>query len=195
MKIIGLTGGIGTGKSTASDYLIERGFSVLDADKIAREIVEPGAETLMKLTELYGTEILLDDGNLDRKKLGTIVFSDQEKKRTFDKIMHAKVLEIIRERILEMKASKCKLVFIDAPLLFETGLDAYANEVWVVDADDQTRINRIMKRDSLNQDEIKKRIESQMSREEKKLLANKIIDNCGSREELYVELEKLLQKI
>ncbi|HVI39190.1 MAG TPA: dephospho-CoA kinase [Anaerovoracaceae bacterium] len=210
MKIIGLTGGIGSGKSTVTDYLISRGFHVLDADKISREIVQPGSEMLIQLSAVFGKDIILEDGNLNRKKLGDIVFSDTEKKKKLDSLMHTKILEMIHERILQFREeaeqfagnginpehiSKNMMIFIDAPLLFETGLDKSVSEVWVIDTDDETRIKRIMERDDLKREEILKIISTQMTRDEKNRLANEILDNTGDPEALYQQIEQLLQKI
>lgn len=196
MKIIGLTGGIGSGKSTVSDYLISRGFHVLDADKIAREIVLPGSEMLIQLTSVFGKKILLEDGSLNRKKLGEIVFSDAEKKKTFDSLMHTKILEMIHERILQFREeTEHRVIFIDAPLLFETGLDKSVSEIWVIDVDDETRIKRIMERDNMKREAILMRINTQMARDEKNRLADVILDNTGDQETLYQQIEQLLQKI
>lgn len=196
MKIIGLTGGIGSGKSTVTDYLIARGFPVLDADKIAREIVLPGSEMLIQLTSVFGKSILMQDGSLDRKKLGDIVFSDSEKKKTLDGLMHTRILELIHDRILEYREETVhKLIFIDAPLLFETGLDKSVSETWVIDVDEETRIKRIMERDGLKREDIAMRISNQMTRDEKNKRADVILDNTGNQEALYQQIEQLLQKI
>ena len=203
MKIIGLTGGIGSGKSTVTDYLISRGFHVLDADKISREIVMPGSEMLIQLTDVFGKEIILEDGNLNRKKLGSIVFSDPENMKILDGLMHTEILEVIHERIIKIRGEAAglptsqnrKAIFIDAPLLFETGLDQSVNEIWVIDTDEETRIKRIMERDGLQREEILKRIHSQMSRKEKNKRADVILDNSGDLEKLYQQLDHLLQNI
>jgi dephospho-CoA kinase len=206
MQVIGLTGGIGAGKSTVADYLTERGFHVLDADKIARELVLPGSEMLIRLSAAFGGDILCEDGSLDRKKLGEIVFSDQEKRKTLDALMHTEILELIRERILRRREEaehcaaggadpkKYKVVFIDAPLLFETGLEESVKEVWVVDAEDETRIKRIMERDGLGRAEILRRIDNQMERGEKNRRADVILDNTGDTESLYRQIDRLLKK-
>ncbi len=193
MKIIGLTGGIGSGKSTVSDYLISKGFYVLDADRIAREIVLPGSEMLIELKAIFGAEIILEDGSLNRKKLGEIIFSDAEKKKVLDKLMHTRVLEMIHERILEYHEGK--IIFIDAPLLFETGLDRSVSEVWVIDVEDEIRIRRIMERDGLEREDILKRIRSQMGRKEKNRRADAVLDNSGDVKALYQQIEKLLENI
>ncbi len=196
MKIIGLTGGIGSGKSTVTDYLIARGFPVLDADKIAREIVLPGSEMLIQLVSVFGKTILMQDGSLDRKKLGAIVFSDTEKKKTLDGLMHTRILELIHDRILQYREDSVhKVIFIDAPLLFETGLDKSASEIWVIDVDEETRIKRIMERDGLKREDIAMRISNQMTRDEKNKRADVILDNTGDQETLYQQIEQLLQKI
>lgn len=194
MKIIGLTGGIGSGKSTVSEYLQKKGLTIIDADKIAREIVVPGSKVLSEIVKLFGTTILFEDGSLNRKKLGEIVFSDSQKKLALDNLMHHIVIELIQAQIKELERAGAKLVFVDAPLLFETGLDRYVNEVWVVDVDDETRIHRIMGRDSLSREEILKRIASQMGRNEKNKKADYIIDNTGTIDQLYVHIDTLLKK-
>lgn len=196
MKIIGLTGGIGSGKSTVTDYLIARGFHVLDADKIAREIVLPGSEMLIQLASVFGKAIIMPDGSLDRKKLGAIVFSDAEKKETLDGLMHTRILELIHDRILQYREESVhKVIFIDAPLLFETGLDKSVSETWVIDVDEETRIKRIMERDGLKKEDIAMRISNQMTRDEKNMRADVILDNTGDQETLYQQIEQLLQKI
>jgi dephospho-CoA kinase len=209
MKEIGLTGGIGSGKSTVTDYLTARGFRVLDADKIAREIVLPGSEMLIRLSAAFGEGILREDGSLDRKKLGEIVFSDPEKRKALDALTHGKILELIQERILRYReeaesaatggglenSPKYKAIFIDAPLLFETGLAKSVKEVWVVDADDETRIRRIMERDGLKREEVLMRISNQMEREEKNRRADVILHNSGDQASLYRQLDRLLKKL
>lgn len=197
MRVIGLTGGIGTGKSTVTDYLMANGFQVLDADKISREIVMPGSDTLIELTSEFGQEILDSEGGLDRKKLGSIVFSDPERKEKLDRIMHTRILEIILEKVAGLKESAGihKAIFIDAALLFETGLDQYVDEIWVIDADDEVRIERVMARDQLSRSEILNRISAQMGRSEKNNRANVVIDNSGNKEDLYSQIEELLIKM
>lgn len=210
MRIIGLTGGIGSGKSTVTDYLISKGFHVLDADKVAREIVMPGSEMLIQLSSSFGKDILLEDGSLNRKKLGDIIFCDPEKKKKFDELMHTRILEIIHERIIMIREEyensaeiaikpnqrkKRKVIFIDAPLLFETGLDNSIGETWVIDVDDETRIQRVMKRDGLSRDEIMLRINTQMTRDEKKQRADVLLDNTGDTKTLYKQIDQMLELI
>ena len=210
MKIIGLTGGIGSGKSTVTDYLTSKGFYVLDADQIAREIVLPGSDMLIQLAAAFGDDIILEDGSLNRKKLGEIIFSDSGKKEMLDRMMHTEILELIYERIIQYREKaeydavvasdpeqvlRSKVIFIDAPLLFETGLDKRVGEVWVIDADDETRIRRVMERDGLNREDILKRISSQMERGEKNRRADVILDNTGDQETLFRQIDGLLKKM
>lgn len=204
MKIIGLTGGIGSGKSTVTDYLLQRGYEVVDADEIAREIVRPGEEVLLRLVELFGDRILLEDGNLDRKELGRQVFADGEKRDQLNQVMHAKIVQLILARIAlfqqttdslqqtQLEKPQHRMLFVDAPLLFETGLDQHVSEVWMVDAEDEVRITRIMARDGLRREEIQRRMAAQMAREEKKQRAHVILDNTGKKETLYRQIEALL---
>ena len=210
MKIIGLTGGIGSGKSTVSEYLISKGFHVLDADKVSREIVMPGSEMLIQLSSYFGKDILHEDGSLNRKKLANIIFNDAEKKKKLDVLMHNRVLEIIHERIILFreeyensaelvidsdKGKKRRVIFIDAPLLFETGLDKSVSETWVIDVDDETRIKRLMKRDGLSREEILMRIKTQMARDEKKKRADVLLENTGDPEKLYRQIDQMLELV
>ncbi|NLY71848.1 MAG: dephospho-CoA kinase [Clostridiales bacterium] len=193
MKLIGLTGGIGTGKSTVSEYLIELGYKVIDADKISREIVEPNSETLNKIAKEFGDEILLQDGSLNRKKLADIVFSDPDKKALLDSIMHTKIIDIIIERAKSYDNEK--FVFLDVPLLYETNMDELVDMVWVVDADEETRINRIMIRDKLTREQAIDRINNQMSQSEKVKKADYVIDNSGDKYTLYNQINNILNLI
>ena len=154
MKLIGLTGGIGAGKSTVSDYLKQKGYPVLDADLVAREIVEPGTETLSELSRTFGEEILNPDRSLDRGALAKIAFSDPENKKKLDQIMHGKVIEILLSRAKAMTEEP--VVFIDVPLLFETGMDRYMDQVLLVDADEDVRIQRVMERDGSSMEDVRK---------------------------------------
>ena len=195
MDVIGLTGGIGTGKSTVSGYLRDQGFAVIDADQIAREIVEPGKPLLAELSKAFGSEIIQEDGALDRKGLAAIVFSDPEKRRMLDQIMHGRILEEIQRRVdMCREQADARGIIIDAPLLFETGLDRRCGQVWLVTADEDLRIQRVCIRDGASAKEVKDRIRSQMSDDEKKKRADSILDNSGSLQQLEEQLQKLLKE-
>ncbi len=205
MKVIGLTGGIGSGKSTVSEYLESRGYTIIDADKIAREIVSVGSETLDHLVAYFGTSILREDGSLNRKKLADIVFADPVKRSAMDDIMLRQIISVIHERLdhfrsIEATSHKIEaqnpvkdgIVFLDAALLYESGLDAATDKVWLVDADEEIRIRRVVSRDNMSEKDIKRRIKSQMAREDRLTKDCYVLDNSGSVKELYSQIDCLL---
>ena len=195
-QVIALTGGIGSGKSTVSEYLAEKGYAIIDADKIAREIVVVGAPTLQRLAAVFGEDILNDDKSLNRKKLGSIVFKDNALCKKMNDIMHGEIFKIIKERIESLRVSGYnKLVFLDVPLLFETAspeLYAIIDQIWTIDTDDEVRTSRIMKRDGVPRESVLQIMQNQMSNEEKRKRADIVIDNSGNKEALYSTLDKLL---
>lgn len=192
LKVIGLTGGIGSGKSAAQRYITSKMIPVIDADKIAREIVNPKSEALIDIQKTFGSIVLKKDGSLNRKALGEIVFSNKEKLDILNGIMHTRILDEIRRRLSLINEP---LVMIDAPLLIETGLYKMVDEVWVIDLPIHLQIERVKKRDQLSESEISKRIQSQLPREERKKYADVIIDNSGSVEDLYQEIDEQLDRI
>ena len=192
MIVIGLTGGIGSGKSTVSDILKEQGIPVVDGDLIAREVVEPHRPAYDEIVRAFGTEVLQQDGTLNRKRIGEIVFSDPEKLSMLNSITHKEIYKVILERLESLKETGKALVFLDVALLFETGFDQLTDWVWVVDAPDAVRVERIQKRDGLKEEEILKRIQSQMSRELRNKKGNLVLDNSKSREELK---DQILQEL
>ena len=193
MRVIGLTGGIGTGKSTASEYLRKQGFSIIDADRISREIVEPGTLLLKELEKNFGSGIIKDDGTLDRKALAAIVFSDKEKKSRLDGLMHGHILDEIERKISESQSGEGRGIIVDAPLLFETGLEKKCDQVWLITADEKLRILRVCERDGMDPEEVRARIQNQMADEEKKESAHRIVDNSGSKEALLAQLAELIE--
>lgn len=193
-KIIGLTGSISTGKTQVSNYLRDRGEKVIDADLIAREVVDLGP-VKEKIKEAFGNDIYKDD-ELDRKTLGEIVFRDKEKRQVLNEIEHPEIYRIILE---EIKNSRGR-VFVDIPLLFESqhlnekyGLDF--DEVWLVYVNRETQVNRLIKRDRISKVYALEKINSQMSVEEKKIMADVIIDNSGSLEETFKQVEENLKRL
>lgn len=197
--VLGLTGGIGTGKSTAAAYLTSRGFTHIDADQIGRDLTRPGSPVLAVLEETFGksrahpdrTSLLLKDGSLDRAGLAGIVFADPHQKARLDGIMFAEILCIIRERIGAAEGP----VLLDAPLLFESGADTLCDAVLLVTADGEARIRRVMARDGASREDVLARIRSQMSDAEKRQKADLVVDNSGSREELFCRLDEALQTL
>lgn len=192
MRIIGLTGGIGTGKSTASDYLRKQGFAIIDADSVSREIVEPGTPLLEELTRHFGDNIRREDGSLDRKGLGAIVFADPKKRELLDRLTHGPILREIEARARALKKRGGRGIIVDAPLLFETGLEEKCDQVWLITAEEALRIARVCARDGLTPEEVSARIGSQMEEGEKKKRADRVIDNSSSREALLRQLAGLL---
>lgn len=181
---IGLTGGIATGKSTVSQMLVGRGAALIDADVIAREIMEPGHPVLAEVVERFGREILLPDGRLDRKKLGAIVFSDSGKRKTLEAITHPAIRAEMKERMATIEAAEPRrLVVADIPLLFESGLEGLYEEIMVVYVPRPIQLERLMLRDRLTLEQAEARLQAQMDIEEKRERADVLIDNSRGKEE------------
>jgi len=184
MKIIGLTGGIASGKSTVSRALQDLGAIVIDADEVAHTIIEPGKPAWEDIVEHFGSEVLNPDQTIDREKLGAIVFNDPERLQELNQITHPRVGEQFKQMIKNIKSQQADAVlFIEVPLLYETHMDRICDEVWVVWVDEETQIQRLMKRDGLSREDALKRIDAQMSLDEKAKRADVVIDNRFSIEE------------
>ena len=194
MKIIGLTGGIGTGKSTVSAYLAQKGCKIIDADLISHQMTEAGSPCLAEIRDAFGEEVFLRDGNLDRKKVGRLVFADATKKKTLEQIITRRVIEKTLRILQDCRAQQEDLVVLDAPLLFECGMQRYTDETWLVVCRTKTRLRRIAARDGLAEEDIQKRIANQMSTEQKEKLADYIIDNSRDLAWLYAQIDTLLAK-
>ncbi len=195
MKVIGLTGGIGAGKSTVSNILREKGCCIIDADAISHQITEKGSDTLQQLAKAFGEDILFDDGSLDRKKLAAIAFSDEKQRRKLEDLTTKRVLSLIDQTLQNLRReSSYDIIFIDAPLLFETGADKMTDLVWLVTAEKETRIARVMERDGATRQQVLARISSQMDDREKERRTEEIIDNSKGKEELRRQVEQLLVK-
>lgn len=188
---IGLTGGIASGKSTVARMLVESGAALVDADRIAREIVEPGQPSLAQIVERFGQAVLHEDGTLNRKKLGEIVFADEAKRKALEAITHPAIRAVMRERMdkLQREAPK-RLVVVDVPLLYESGLQSLFEEVMVVYVPRSVQLERLIKRDGLSKADAERRLNAQMDIEEKKRLADIVIDNSGSLEDTALQLER-----
>lgn len=183
MRIIGLTGGIASGKSSVSKMLSDLGAAIIDADVIARDVVQPGQKVFQKIIEEFGDNILKADGTIDRKKLGYLVFNDRDKLNMLNSITHPEIIRIIEERVEDIRTEgKYDVIVIDAPLLLESGMKTMVDEVWLVFADMDTQLKRLMLRDRLDIDTARDRIMSQMPMEEKIKLSHRIIDNSKDLE-------------
>jgi dephospho-CoA kinase len=191
-SIIGLTGGIASGKSTVSKLLIEKGFSVVDADAAARKAVEPGEPALEKIVDAFGQEILNPDGTLNRGALGEIIFNNEESRKELNGIVHPAVrAQMLDEKDQAFEQGK-NTVIMDIPLLYESQLTWMVDKTIVVYVDRKTQLTRLMKRNGLSEEEATARIESQMSLDKKKELAQAVLDNRGTIEETLRQLDELI---
>ncbi len=193
MPVIGLTGGIATGKSLVTDYLERKGIPVVDADRIARNIVRKGEPALVEVVSEFGSGILHPDGTLNRERLGERIFGDSGERKRLEAILHPRVYDRAWEEIRGIrKADRHALVIFSVPLLFESGHEKEVDRVIVVYADEATQLRRIMKRDGLSERAARKRIAAQLPIEEKRKRADFVIRNTGAREEAYLQVEALL---
>lgn len=196
MKVIGLTGGIATGKSTVSGMLAKLGAEIIDADKIARGVVEPGQRCLDMIAAKFGKSVLKSDGTLDRKKLGSIVFSDKRKLKLLNDITHPEIRKIIEQRLKSIETNgKSDAVVVDAAVLIESGMDDMVDEVWLVYVDDDIQLERLKKRDNITDEEAAVRISSQMPFSQKMHHADCIIDNSKTIEHTKEQVEKLWSEL
>lgn len=189
--VLGLTGGIGSGKSAVSAMFEELGIQVVDADIVAREVVEPGSVGLTKITAHFGDEILTNNGTLDRAKLRAIIFADESQKQWLNNLLHP----LIRESMLsQLKQATSNYVILVAPLLFENGLEKYCNHTLLIDVPVDVQITRTTARDNVSVELAKQIIASQMSRADKQQKAGDILDNNRPLEEVKTDVQKLHEK-
>jgi dephospho-CoA kinase len=193
--VVGLTGSIGSGKSTISNLLIEKKIPVIDADIISREVLIKEPKLLKEIKDFFGEEYFDEKDNLIRKKLGTLVFSNKEKKLALEKIMMSYIIKDIFEKIKEYDSKGHEFCVVDAPTLIENNLHFYMNAIILVTVDKDTQINRVMLRDTLTKDEVLIRINSQMDQQEKLKFADFIINNNYSLENTIQQLEKVLKSL
>jgi dephospho-CoA kinase len=192
--VIGLTGGIASGKSTVSAMFAEMGVTVIDADIEARLAVEKGEEAYENIVHTFGNEIVDDNGMIDRQKLGSIIFNDKEKRNLLNSIVHPAVRErMALKRQLAEDAGE-KLIVMDIPLLFESKLTSLVEKVILVYVGEETQISRLMKRNGYNEEEALSRIHSQMPLKDKVKLADAVIDNSGPVEQTKKQLLEVLTK-
>ena len=193
--VIGLTGGIASGKSTVSAKLKELGAAVIDADILAREVVSKGEIAYNRIVQCFGEGILLPSGQINRKRLGGIVFSDKEKLSLLNSITHPEIVNKVQDRIRELKAAGIKVIVVDAAILIEMGLHKYVDSVWVVTVERETQIKRLIERDKFDYKESENRVNSQFTNEVRRKYADVIIDNNKSIEEVGKRLEELWNNI
>lgn len=198
MKVIGLTGGIATGVSTVAQMFRELGAIVIEADKIARDVVEPGTQTYRRIVETFGREVLSADGTIDRKRLGQIVFADDSARRRLNRITHSAIRRRIEEEVERLRGSNPDaIVLIDVPLLLDTtGPDTFDMDgVIVVTAAKDAQIERLMRRDTLAEEDAQRRVAAQRPVEEKAMEADWIVRNTGSLEETRRQVVSLWRQL
>ena len=193
MRLIGLTGGIASGKSTVADRLAAKGAVIIDADRVAREIVEPGEDAYREIVAEWGPEVLREDGGIDRAKLGAIIFADARARQKLNQMTHGRVRERMLERAetLRKSASPPPAAILDIPLLFENRLEKMVEETWVVYLDPHHQLDRLMRRNGFTREEAEQRIASQLPLSKKAQLATRIIDNNGDLDGLAAEVDKV----
>lgn len=191
-KIIGITGGIASGKSTVTNFLRQKGFEVVDADALVHQLQKPSGRLYQILVEHFGEKVLLEDGGLDRPLLASLIFSNYEErewsKQTQGQIIREE-LGFVRDKLAQTE----DLFFMDIPLLFEQDYASWFDETWLVYVRRDTQLDRLMNRDQLSQESAKTRLASQWPLEEKKKFATYILDNNGSREQLLSQVVTLLE--
>lgn len=191
---IGLTGSIATGKSTISSMFSDYDIPVIDADKISREVVEPGQEAYIKIVDHFGKGILNLDNTLNRAKLGDLIFTNDDKREQLNNIIHPAIRKEMLHQRDDLIKKNYKCVVLDIPLLFESGLTHFIDKIIVVYVDEKVQLERLMARNKYSQEEALKRMRSQMPVKEKAQLADGVINNNGSKYESKVQLEELLTK-
>ena len=195
MKIIGLTGGIASGKSTVATELRKQNVPVFDADEVSRNAVAKGSKGLALVAEAFGAEYLTADGEMDRVKISQLVFSDKEALKTLEGILHKIVWDEAEAFLAEAREQKAKLAVLDVPLLIETKWHERVDLVWLVAVSKEQQIKRAMIRSGMTEEEVKARIAAQMSLEDKKKFADVVLDNSGALEETLEQVHKELAKL
>lgn len=190
--IIGLTGSIASGKSTVAKMMRDLGLPIVDADVVARDVVEPGTETLKMIVQQFGADILLEDGHLNRPKLGDIIFHESAKRKMLNDIMHPAIrAEMLRQRDAYLAAGE-KHVVMDIPLLFESKLQHFVERILVVSVKEEVQLHRLMERNALSKEDARARIRSQLPVSEKEKGAHAVIYNNEKIEQTEEQLKKIL---
>ena len=192
-KIIGITGGIASGKSTVTNFLRQKGFQVVDADAVVHQLQKPGGRLFEALVQHFGQEIILENGELNRPLLASLIFSNTEEQEWSKQIQG----EIIREELASLRdklAQTESIFFMDIPLLFEQDYSSWFNETWLVYVEPDVQMERLMKRDQLSKDLAISRLAAQWTLEKKKGLASQVIDNNGSQDQLLAQVNSLLER-
>lgn len=191
VTVIVLTGGIASGKSMVASMLAKQGAWVISADKLAREVMVPGTPAWNEIVQAFGKSILTPDGEIDRHRLGTIVFADARSRRQLEDITHPRIWTLLNERLRAAK-DRAPLVVVEIPLYFESDLRIPQAEVWVVYVDETTQTKRLMQRDGLTEHQAMERLRAQLPLDVKCSMADRVIDNTGSKEETLAQIKEAL---
>jgi len=195
VKLVGLTGGIASGKSTVAEILKRQGAAIINADVLAREVVEPGHQAWTEIVNTFGIAVLQPDRTLDRQKLRAIIFDDAAARKKIESIIHPQVRALAEQRIREHAAAGYAVIVYEVPLLFEGNLQEWLRPVILVACDVDTQRTRLQSRDNLSAAQAQKHIDAQMSLEAKRRLADYVIENNGSLENLERQVQAVLEKI
>lgn len=192
MKIVGLTGGISSGKSTVSSYFRQLKIPVIDADEVARKVVEPNSQGAIEIRKAFGSDLFKEDGSLNRQKLGALIFSNAENRQKLDDLLQPLIKIMILEKIEEYRQKGETMIVLDLPLLFEKHYEELCEEIIVVYVPRELQLERLMKRNQYTKQEALSRIDSQLSIEEKRKRATVLLDNQGTIQQLYQQVEQWL---
>ena len=192
MKIVGLTGGISSGKSTVSSYLKQLKIPVIDADEVARKVVEPNSQGAIEIRKAFGSDVFEEDGSLNRQKLGALIFSNAENRQKLDELLQPLIKIMILDKIEEYRQKGETMIVLDLPLLFEKQYEELCEEIIVVYVPRELQLERLMKRNQYTKQEALSRIDSQLSIEEKRKRATVLLDNQGTIQQLYQQVEQWL---
>jgi len=195
MKVIGLTGGISSGKSTVSQFLAELGAVIIDADKVGHEVFKPDSEAWREVVAAFGKQIITTNGAIDREKLGEIVFSNSEARARLNQIMHPRMYDSVKTRLDEYRRQGAGIVVLEAPLLLEAGWTSLVDEVWVATASEATVLKRLRERTGLSEKESLARIRSQLPTEKRVKHADVVINTDCGLEELKAKVKELWKEL
>lgn len=194
IRVIGLTGGIASGKSSIARFFEERGVPVIDADQLARVAVLPGSPAIERIAVAFGDSVLAADGSLDRKRLGALIFASADKRQQLEKILHPEIRHLAEERIAQADVAGHRLLVYMAPLLVEAGATDRVDEIWVVTVRPEIQLERLMRRDGISCGEALNMIASQMPLAEKELYGKVVIDNSGTPQQTRRILEEIWER-
>ena len=191
MLVIGLTGGIGTGKTEVSRLLSGLGAVVINADQVGHEAYTPQSEAWEAVVKAFGEEILQPDGEIDRRKLGGIVFADPAQLAILNGIMHPRMAAIVKEKLVGLEQGGAEVAVVEAAVLFEAGWDSLVNEVWTTESPEEMVVARLQERNGFQPEEIRKRIASQMSSEQRSARAEQVVNNSGNMADLEATVREI----